>query len=314
MLETSIKEWADRQGYKVAWGPISLIESIRADFDNLRKAGALDPEFALEALSWFRFPEGLPIENPRSVVILVVPRPSHSVSFELERGRLDTMLPPTYVDYRKTMAKIRDRVRTEVLEPDCQIELLPAPLKATAAKLNLILYGRNNISYVRGIGSYYELVGLLTDVELQPPCDHGSAGPAHLPECNSCDRCIRACPTQAINEDRFLINAERCLTRYNESKDPFPDSVPPSAHHCLIGCLVCQRVCPLNLGLHRVDPTGVAFNREETEAFLKWREDSDDPVWSAVCAKLKGLGLTENGAILSRNLHALLNRRAAKMS
>ena len=68
-------------------------------------------------------------------------------------------------------------------------------------------------------------------------------------------------------KDRVLLHAERCLTYINENPGPWPTFVPTRAHHCLLGCLLCQRSCPANSKLP-IESTGVAFSREETEALL----------------------------------------------
>jgi epoxyqueuosine reductase len=309
MLEKAILEWASTHGYRAAWGPVSLLDDIRAHLETLRKTGDLDPDFVSERINWFFEPMELPVENPKSILVVAVPRPTHSVRFETSTGPVDALLPPTYVDYLRTMDRIKESLREEVFTSGARLERCFAPIKSTAARLNLTKYGRNNISYIDGMGSYYELVGLITDVELRPLRGCPTAAPAHLEECDSCDRCIRSCPTGAIPRDRFLIHAERCLTNYNESEAPFPANVPPSAHHCLVGCLICQRVCPANKGLYKVENTGISFDRRETEIFLQCKKEGADPASAAVRTKFERLGLTEDTFLMGRNLRALVDRK-----
>ena len=153
------------------------------------------------------------------------------------------------------------------------------------------------------------MVGLITDVELASPSDRGGSPPDVLPRCESCEACGKACPTGAIGDDRFLLHAERCLPLYNENTGPWPEFVTAPAHHCLVGCLACQKSCPLNAGLYREESSGVSFSADETAALLA---DTGDPLGTLdreVLAKLGRLGITESVVVVGRNLRALLERR-----
>lgn len=313
MYEDAILEWAERHGFQTAWGPVGVLDDIRKALGALKVAGGLDPDFVRDRIAWFFEDQESPLENPKSLLLVAVPRPTHSVSFETSAGAIRAILPPTYVNYRATMEEVREGLREEVFSANGRLELCFAPLKSAATLMGLAKYGRNNITYVPGMGSYHELVGMLTDVELTTPPGSGSKTPEHLAECDSCDRCIRSCPTRAIPGDRFLIRAERCLTNYNESSEPLPDHVPMKAHHCLIGCMVCQRVCPLNKGKYRVESTGVSFDRKETDVFLSLKKESTDSASRAVSAKFERLGLTEDTSLLGRNLRALIEKQDATL-
>jgi len=53
--------------------------------------------------------------------------------------------------------------------------------------------------------------------------------------CQTCQACLRACPTGAIAVERFLVRAERCVTFRNEKPGsvPFPAWVNPTWQNCL---------------------------------------------------------------------------------
>ena len=78
------------------------------------------------------------------------------------------------------------------------------PEKLLAVCAGLARYGRNNIAYVDGWGSFVELVTCVS--ELAPGADPWT-GPRSLARCDSCAACRRACPSGAIGEDRFLCTA-----------------------------------------------------------------------------------------------------------
>jgi hypothetical protein len=81
--------------------------------------------------------------------------------------------------------------------------------------------------------------------------------------------------------------------------------MPPSAHNCIIGCLLCQRACPANPKLP-VERTGVVFTAEETEALLGDGGVHEGPAREGIKAKLERLGQPYQEPVLGRNLRALL--------
>jgi len=175
----------------------------------------------------------------------------------------------------------------------------------------LIAYGRNNIAYIPGMGSYFQLLGYVTNLVLESPVKPHPAESMALADCSACGICLTTCPTGAIAEDRFLLHAERCLTFLNESTDPFPGDISPSTHHCLIGCMRCQEECPQNDGLLRFETLAETFTPEETTRFLTDGNDRSHPLWQAILAKLKRIGMLDDEAVLGRNLQALLARPQA---
>ncbi|MBR5626612.1 MAG: DUF1730 domain-containing protein [Thermoguttaceae bacterium] len=76
--------------------------------------------------------------------------------------------------------------------------------------------------------------------------------PAVLPQaecCRYCRRCIEVCPTGAIHEKPYgTLEARRCLNYWTiEYKEDFlPPSISETIGKHLIGCDLCQQVCPQN--------------------------------------------------------------------
>ncbi len=294
--------WAESHGYLVAWAPVSLLDGVRAEFEERRASGQLDPAFTRENLS---FVFDAPSRSPGldTLLVIVLPRPAHRVSFIVTGRRVDTLLPPTYERYRPVFEDVRQDLVAHGL-PGARVELLEAPLKPIATRLDLVRYGRNNVTYAPSIGSYLQLVGYVTDADLPVAPGWRPCEPRLLDECEECGVCEAACPTRAIDGDRVLLHAERCLTVINENPGAWPSWVPASAHECLIGCLRCQRFCPANAQL-RVEQSGVTFTEAETAALL-----ADAPrtgaVWTGIREKLEGLGRPYDEPVLARNLRALV--------
>ncbi len=194
-------------------------------------------------ISGFRFQPPAELPKARSLVILSIPQRLCSVRFHVNGATRDVLIPTGYVIQGIPGRIIEDRVRREVLGGRGQLfARLRLPQKTLAVRSGLAEYGRNNITFIEGYGSFHELRGFWTDRELP---DHWR--PLRMMRlCRGCSICARACPTRAFSDRRFTIDAGRCLTLYNELDDPFPGWIPARAHHTLVGCLRCQYTCPAN--------------------------------------------------------------------
>jgi len=299
-----LKRWANRCGYLVAWGPLELAAAVQEEVARLGKSGVLKEEFYASELGSLAETKVSQVRGLATVLMVVTPRPAHTASFDLDGRRIEAILPPTYVRYRLLFDEVAAELRADALR-GARIERLMAPLKPLAVRLGLVRYGRNNVTYAPGMGSYIQLLGYLTDASLPLPDGWRPQEPMLLPKCEKCRACRAVCPTGAIAADRFLLHADRCLTYINENTGPWPDFVPTGAHHCLLGCLLCQRACPANSKLPLAS-TGVAFSREETEALLADTGDHVAPVWDGVREKLARLGQPYSEPVVGRNLRALV--------
>jgi len=102
-----------------------------------------------------------------------------------------------------------------------------------------------------------------------------------------------------------LLHAERCLTLFSELPGPWSEWLPPSAHNCLVGCLICQKVCPKNKGLLSFESIEVSFDAEETAMILAENRNKTDPLWDRIKTKLDSMGLSGYKPVVGRNLKAL---------
>ncbi|MBI4875356.1 MAG: hypothetical protein HY822_12050 [Acidobacteria bacterium] len=301
----ALRQWAAIRGYSVAWGPLTALDDVRSEIERRLQAGEIDPAFYQAQIATLQdsAPEDLP--RPKSVLVVAVPRPAHTVRFTFDSGPLDAVLPPTYVRYRGLPEDVLEDLKAHVLQDSFRLSILSAPLKALAGRLGLIAYGRNNITYVPGLGSYFQLAGFLTDAALELPENWRPQPARPLPECESCSSCLSSCPTGAIAEERFLLHAERCLTLPTENAGDWPEWFSPSMHRCLIGCLACQQACPENAGRLRFEPSGIVFNAEETAAILSGDRLGNETAWESIWQKIEAVRMTHFEPVLSRNLRAL---------
>ena len=89
------------------------------------------------------------------------------------------------------------------------------------------------------LGTSLMLGVLLLDIEMAPdtPMDD---------HCGTCQRCIDACPTQAIMAPR-VVDSRRCIAYHTiESRIVIPRQVAERMGQRVFGCDICQEVCPMN--------------------------------------------------------------------
>lgn len=300
--------WAEERGYRVAFGAVTLLETVRDWMEQIRSRSGLDPDFERHYLKGFKYLDGLGIQRPTALVMVAVPRPAHVLRFETGEGPGRAIFPPTYGDYRLIFDCVRDDAREAVGGDRHRIEWFKAPLKSLAVLTGLGEYGRNNVVYVPGLGSYVQLVGLITDMPLdvEAPAAAPDVRRRLMSRCADCRACLSACPTGAIGEDRILLRAERCYTLASELPGALPpDRLPPSPD-CLIGCLKCQTACPANRGRLRFEEAPFSLTREET-AFLLGDPPEDAPGWGPIREKFGRLHLTEDVPVQARNFRRLVS-------
>jgi epoxyqueuosine reductase len=275
-----------------------LGEEVRS----LNDKGLLDDELYRDYSALYfvpKMPRTLP--NPRSIIVVAVPQPMLRTTFHWKGKALKFVVPPTYYDANKVNLRVR-RLLTEGFEPDrYRFVRATLPVKLLAVRSGIALYGRNNITYDPGYGSFHRLTAFYSDFD--SPVDNWREKKA-LPKCDACKACLKACPTGAIQKDRFLIRAERCLTYLNEktSNHKFPGWVDPSAHNAIVGCMICQKACPYNKDVVDWCEDRGEFSEEETEYLLEGRFSGARA--KRIGRKLRYVGL--DMATFPRNLEALL--------
>jgi epoxyqueuosine reductase len=304
-IEEAIAAWAKKRGYRVSAGAVADLEKALTALEKRREAGEIDPAFYRDTLEQSTGLAGTVLASPRSVLVIAVPRPAHVLSFSVGGREIATVLPPTYVHYQKLFEDVRDDLRKALAGFECRLEILGAPLKALGNQLGLLSYGRNNIGYIDGLGSYFQLIGLASDKPIEGKRLPAGRAQKLLPRCKDCRICAKACPTGAIDKERILLHAEKCYTLFSESPEPIPEGLTPPSPKCLIGCLKCQQVCPENRGLLQYEEAAVSFDEEETSAFLGMADGSEQAL-DQVRTKFLKLGLTEGFPVFARNLERWL--------
>jgi epoxyqueuosine reductase len=121
------------------------------------------------------------------------------------------------------------------------VDSAPVLERSWAQQSGLGWIGRNGNLITKEAGSFYFIATLITDLELIPD------DPFAKDYCGSCRRCIDACPTDAILEDK-VIDGSRCISYFTiELKDALiPEPFKSNLDGWAFGCDTCQDVCPWN--------------------------------------------------------------------
>lgn len=254
----------------------------------------------------------LPQPERQTIILAAVPRPAHVVAFEYAEESQDLVLPPTYYNYSGLFETVKEDL-ADFLERRVSLDILRAPLKTLAAWTGFAKYGCNNLAFVESMGSYVQLVGLATDVALAGGASADPSRRSMLERCRTCRACVKACPVDAISDERFLLYADRCLTFHSELNGDLPAAFGRLRPPCVVGCMVCQECCPENKGRLRFERLGVPFTEEETSVILG--DSEDHPPSQVLIDKVAGLRstelkMTEEGPsqVFRRNVAAVLKR------
>jgi len=286
-------------GYKGKIVSIRHLDDLKEEIQARYKEGVFDINFYQERLSYFQFEIPDTSTNISSIIITSAIQPQKRVSFIFKGKQHYFVVPPTYSYGTDQMV---EKVLLDIIKPR-GFNLLPVklPLKLLAVRSGLTKYGRNNIAYIEGAGSFHRLKAFFSDI----PANEDNWGSLEmLEQCENCNVCQKKCPTGAIVPHRFVIRAERCLTFHNERNNDFPSWIKQSWHNCVIGCMTCQSVCPANKTSKNWIKDDGEFSEEETRLLLRGVKHE---LTGVVTNKLQKLGLLEDFDLLPRNLSVLFS-------
>ena len=296
-----LSEELAQRGYRSKIISSDHIHDLQANIEDQYRQGLFDDEFYTEELAGFDFKIADDLAGSKSLIIVAAPQPHVRVAFNRQGETIHCVIPATY-SY-ETDRQIQDLLEDQLKPAGFRVKKANLPWKLLAVSSGLAQYGKNNITYVDGMGSYHRLVAYISD--LPGAQDHWQA-PQMLERCENCKACMNACPTGAITADRFLLNAARCLTFHNERKEEFPRWIKSSWHNCLVGCLYCQKACPVNKDVPMSIKEGPVFSEKETALVLQGAPKNEFP--QNAVQKFESLDMICYLPVLGRNLNALQNQ------
>lgn len=133
---------------------------------------------------------------------------------------------------------IKDEIKNDLKIKVC-VDSAPLAERALAVRAGLGFIGKNHMLTNSKFGSQLLLGELITNLPLE------ADKPLEL-SCNSCDKCVKACPTGALSKDGFF-DARKCISYLTvEHKWPIQLRQQSTIGSALFGCDKCQLACPYN--------------------------------------------------------------------
>jgi epoxyqueuosine reductase len=289
----------ENHNFKASAVSINRIPELKDQVKHLYNQGLFDETFYQERLKIFDFSISRVFPNAQSIIIATTKQPIVQVEFNNQEMTHKIIVPPTYDD--KTDRQALNILETIFAPEGFSVKEVNLPEKLLLVMSGLGKYGRNNIAYVEGMGSFHRPVTFVTNAKLK---ELSWDSPAEHEKCLNCKACQKNCPTGAITGDQFLLRAEKCLTLHNESDRQFPEWIKSGWHHCLIGCMVCQNICPLNKEYLDNVENAVVFSEAETMEILS--NTPREKLSPGTVNKLKRINLFVDYNLLSRNLGVLV--------
>jgi len=121
------------------------------------------------------------------------------------------------------------------------VDSAPVLERTWAVKSGLGWVGKNGNLINKKSGSFFFIATLIVDIELEYD------DPFAKDFCGTCTRCVDACPTDAILDDK-TIDGSKCISYFTiELKDEMiPEKMKGKFDNWMFGCDTCQDVCPWN--------------------------------------------------------------------
>jgi epoxyqueuosine reductase len=203
---------------------------------------------------------------PRARSAIVVAKSYFPHPYPVEGTKLRTALYAQGEDYHLAFkgeienlaARLREKFPGE--EFLCFTDSSPILERDLAYRAGLGWIGKNTCTIHQKHGSLFFLGEIYTSLDLQ------NEAPLHPDLCGTCDRCLRACPTGAIEAPKRL-NAGKCISYWTiEAKEAAPEALRAQFGDWFFGCDICQTVCPWNEKV---------FGREEMQNLSRPVSDTD---------------------------------------
>ena len=137
------------------------------------------------------------------------------------------------------------------------------PAREAAVRAGMGVIGKNGLLITPEYGTRVVILLMSTDIEFEGVLAEKEGG------CLDCDRCVLACPAGAIDE-KGMSHPERCIRNFMMEGVVAPEHLRKKMGMRLIGCDICQRVCPMqkkqNQGI-KTDLTLDDFMTEDQTVF-----------------------------------------------
>lgn len=204
------------------------------------KAKGYTTSFEIENINKRTKPEDL-LENCKSIFVI-------GLSYYWEGQSKGDYLISSYargLDYHQVLKKLKDL--EEILSRDysfsalCHVDTGGFYEKELGIRAGFGYLGKNSLLINKDLGSYFFLGCLFTSI------DFSSYSSPSVGTCGSCNRCLKACPAQAIKGD-YSVDFSRCHSYITQKKEYHKELENINYAY---GCDICQEVCPKNSNIKK---------------------------------------------------------------
>ena len=305
-ITTKIEEGIKQFRYKAKTVSITHLPEVQESVVELVRQRMISERLHSTWHFYLQTNKNLPDAN--TIIVVAMPQPITRIWFKHKGISYPADIPPDYFAKAEYESHAEETLENVLETGGYRIARAHLALKTLAVRSGLARYGRNNITYIAGMGSLYSLVAFYTDYSCNVDDWQESSA---MVDCENCSLCRENCPTKSIPVDRFLIHAENCLGFLNEMKPDFPYWVQhqPDWHNALVGCMRCQFVCPVNKPYLDNIVVGPSFSEEETGLIL-----NKTPLENLSPETRRKLKFSDGiYPLLARNLSALIEKQRKLM-
>ncbi|UCB43210.1 MAG: hypothetical protein JSV77_00760 [Dehalococcoidales bacterium] len=300
-ITRKIQEVMEQSDYKAKTVSIARLPEVQEAVGELVRQGLVSKQLHEKWSFYLDTNKDRP--ETQTIVIVAIPQPITRVRFEWQGTDHPADIAPSSI-VKADESHVEELLNKVMKDAGYKVVRAHLALKTLAVRSGLAQYGRNNISYVPGMGSFLRLIAFYTDC----PCEDDNWQEVEaMKACENCSLCRENCPTGSITDNRFLIHAEKCLGSLSEREPDFPYWVhhQPDWPNALIGCISCQSVCPVNKPYLQKIVDRPHFSEEETGLILSktpWDELPPD-------TRQKLEFSESNYPLLTSNLGALIEKQ-----
>jgi epoxyqueuosine reductase len=172
----------------------------------------------------------------------------------------------------------------------------PVHEKIWAVRAGIGWQGKNSLIINPQLGSWLLLGILSTNISLLPEKEIEN-------RCGECDRCIKACPSGAINKNGY-IDCRKCISYHTiENRNEIPLDIQKYIKNTIYGCDICQEVCPWNQNKTNIKNEDLCIIDEiDTEKISNMENSEFNNYFGKTPIKKSGINrIKRNAEIYSKN-------------